>query len=168
MARLRAHPVVNRALSMMEKVSLLAPQNPASYQTPLRVLVFRHDVDGLRKLLSSLNRTQLDLSDQERRTRETNSGQKDQENRGAALASLMFVEPTLPVARAKGGPTFAAAASLLIRYRIAGAKYGLKVDRNAVVALAEEAFSSSPSLASRWYLVTSLLFRAADRLASAD
>jgi tetratricopeptide (TPR) repeat protein len=167
-ARLRTHPGVNRTLSMMEKVILLAPQNPSFYQSPARVLLFRKDVEGLRKLLSALNRTQLDLSDQARRARDALSGQKDLTKKRAAQASLAFIEPILPVARAKGGPTFAVAASLVIRARMAAATYGVQTDRNVLVSLAEEAFSRSPSLASRWYLVNALLFRAEDRLARSD
>ena len=125
-------------------------------------------MEDLRKLLTSLNRTQLDLIDQARRARDASSGQKDQTKKGAAQASLTFFEPILPVARAKGGPTFAAAASLVIRARMAAATYGVQTDHNALVSLAEEAFSRSPSLASRWYLVNALLFRAEDRLARSD
>ena len=79
-ARLRTHPGVNRALSMMEKVILLAPENPSYFQSPARLLGLRHDIDGLRKLLSSLNRNQLDLSDQAKRAKENRSGLRDQVN----------------------------------------------------------------------------------------
>jgi hypothetical protein len=57
---------------------------------------------------------------------------------------------------------------VVIRSRITSADYSGKCDPNDVVALAEEAFSRSPSLASRWYLATALLFRASDRLVRAD
>ena len=46
-ARLQTHPVANRALSMMEKVILLAPENPSVFQTPCRLLVLRRDIEGL-------------------------------------------------------------------------------------------------------------------------
>jgi hypothetical protein len=167
-ARLRTHPVANRALSMMEKVIVLAPENPSFYQTPARVLAYRRDIEGLRKLLSSLSHNQLDLSTQAKRAKQNQSGQRDQTHKGLAQASLTFLEPILPVARAKGGATFGAAAAQLIKSRIAAANYGHRIDPNNLVALAEEAFSRSPSLASRWYLATTLHFRASDRLARTD
>jgi hypothetical protein len=166
--RIRNHPVVNRALSMMEKVILLAPQNPSFYQIPAKVLAFRRDQEALRKLLSTLERTELDLSDQAKRARETDTGQNDQTRKRAAQGATRLVEPILPVARAKGGATFAAAASMAIGSRIAVGQYGEKIDQDALVALAEEAYAKCPSVASRWYLITALLSRAAETLSHAE
>jgi hypothetical protein len=149
---------------MMEKVMLLAPQNAVNYQSPTRVLTFRRDQEGLRKLLSILERTELDLSDHAKRAHEADMGLEDQIRIRMLQGSLRFVEPILPVARAKGGATFAVAASQAIQSRIAAARYGVKVDRDSLVALAEEAFSTCPSLSSRWYLITALFARAADTL----
>ena len=132
------------------------------------MLVFRRDVEGLRKFLAALSRTELDLGDQAKRALETDSGQNDDKLKKRAQVALRRVEPTLPVARAKGGPTFAVAVSHLIRTRIAASEFGVAVDRDAMVGLAEEAFASSPSLASRWNLMDAVLFRATDRLAKAD
>jgi hypothetical protein len=154
---------------MMEKLVLLAPRNPRSYRAPLQVLVFRRDLEGLRKLLASLARTELDLEGQAKQSRETYSGKNDDKMKKRLKAVLRRVELTLPVARAKGGPTFAHVVSDLIHARMGVATYGGgAVDCDAMVTLAEEAFASFPSLASRWSLIEAVLFRATDRLAKAD
>jgi hypothetical protein len=167
-ARLRSHPVVNRALSMMEKVILLAPQNPSFYRSPAQLLASREDLEGLRKLLSTLEHTELDLSDLAKRARERDSGQPDKTSRRMIEGTLRLVEPILPVARAKGGATFAAAAAQAIASRIAATEFDIKVDKNATVVLAEEAVSAWPSPTSRWSLISALLARAADMLGKTD
>ena len=166
--RLRNSPAVNRARSMLEKVVLLAPQNPASYRSLTRLLDHRRDAEGLRKLLSSLEHTELDLNDETKIARENESGQRDASNKVLSESALKLVEVRLPVARAKGGATFAVAASVVNGARIAASAYDVKADENAIVTLAEEAFSGAPSLASRWSLISAHLFRAIQRLAAAD
>jgi tetratricopeptide (TPR) repeat protein len=167
-ARLRSNPVVNRALSLMEKVILLAPRNPDSYESLMRVLAYLEDAERLRRVGSRLDSVELDLGDQVKKARETYAGQDVEEMTGLTKAALLRVEPILPVARAKGGPTFALAASQVLAARMAAANYGLEVDRDPMVKLAEETFAAAPSLSSRWYLIETLLFRAAERLARAD
>ncbi len=48
------------------------------------------------------------------------------------------------------------------------AAFGIPVDANATVAVAEEGFAAAPSLSGRWHLIESLLFRATERLTRAD
>jgi tetratricopeptide (TPR) repeat protein len=167
-ARLRAHPLVSRALSMKEKVSLLAPRNAGFHEALVRVLERRRDGEGLRKLLATLERTELDLSDRARRLAEQKSGVKDRQRKEQARGMLALAEPILPVARAKGGPTFAAAASEVMQARLAAATYGIPVDLDATVVLLEDASAKSPSIGSRHALAHALLFRATDRLTRAD
>jgi hypothetical protein len=167
-ARLRAHPLVTRALAMKEKVSLLAPRNAGFYGAFVRVLERRRDGDGLRKLLSALERTELDLSDRARRLVDQKAGLKDRQMKEQARGLLALEEPILPVARAKGGPTFAAAVSTVMQARLLAAQYGVPANLDAAVVLVEEAFANSPSIRSRYDLAQALLFRATDRLARAD
>ncbi len=117
-ARLRAHSVVNRALSLMEKVILLAPRNSSSYEAGIGLLVSREDLEGLRRIRSKLQGITLDLDDDNKRAREAYAGKKDKEMQGYVKASLAKLEPILPVARAKGGPTFAALVSHVVRSRM--------------------------------------------------
>jgi hypothetical protein len=166
--RLRAHSVVNRALASMEKVILLAPRNPGSYTSLMRVLAYRGDAAGLARVRGRLAGVELDLDDRAKQARETYDGGRDKQNREAVLASLARFEPILPVARAKGGPTFAVAVSYLLGSRIVAATYSVPADADALVALAEAGFAAAPVLRSRSYLVEALLFRSLDRLARAD
>jgi hypothetical protein len=167
-ARVRTHPGVIRALSVMDKVVLLAPRNPSSYQMPRQVLAFRRDVPGLRKLFATLSRTEVDLADNARRATDVYAGKMDAEMKSMAQSNLKYAEIDLPPARAKGGLTFAVAVANVVIAGVMAAGYGLTVDPDATVALAEEAFASSPSLASRWYLTEALFLRAIDRLAKGD
>jgi hypothetical protein len=153
---------------LKEKVSLLAPRNAGFYEPFVRILEWRRDGDGMRRLVSSLNRTELDLNDRARRLIKLNSGVKDRQTQEQARGMLALAEPILPVARAKGGPTFAAAASTVMQARLVAALYGIPADLGATVALVEEAFAKSPSIRSRYDLAQALLFRATDRLTRAD
>ena len=85
-----------------------------------------------------------------------------------AQSALKYAEAKLSVGRAKGGATFAVAASELVKARMGAAAFGIPVDSNATVAVAEEGFAASSSLSSRWDLRHALLFRATERLARAD
>jgi hypothetical protein len=167
-ARVRTHREVNRALSTMQKVVLLSARNPNSYESIHQVLAFRRDADGLRKLVATLSHTELDLADQAKRATETAAGKLDDKLKSVAVSAVKYAESSLPVARAKGGPTFALGAAEVVKARIAAAIYGIAVDASATVALAETAFASSPSLASRWNLLEALLFRAVERITAAD
>src|SRR5262249_6752018 len=147
---------------------LLAPRNPDYYQSFVRMLERRRDGDGLRKLLSALERTELDVSDHAKRERERESGAKDLSIREDAAGTLSMAEAILPWARAKGGATSAVGAWQAIQARVGSAIMGVSTDLDALVFLAEEAAARSPSGASRYSLVSALLFRATDRLARDD
>jgi hypothetical protein len=167
-ARVRTHREVNRALSTRQKVVLLSSRNPNSYEVLQQVLVFRRDTDGLRKLFATLTRTELDLAGQTKRAAENYAGKLDDMMKSITAAAVKDAESSLPAARAKGGPTFALGVAEVVRARASAANYGIAVDTSATVALAEEAFATSPSLASRWNLRDALLCRAAERMTKAD
>ena len=79
--RLRSHPGVNRAMALMDKVNLLAPRNASFYGASLRVLSYREDVEGLRKLRRRLEGIDLELTDSRRKAQETYSGARDAESK---------------------------------------------------------------------------------------
>ena len=66
-ARLRSHSVVNRALSLMEKVILLAPRNSSSYAGWHAGARLSRDLKGLRRIRSRLQGITLDLDDDTKR-----------------------------------------------------------------------------------------------------
>ena len=80
---------------VMDKVVLLAPRNPSSYHFPTQLLAFRRDAEGLRKLLSALSRTDLDLGDQAKNALENYSGKKDDTMKrpGFGDAEVCGIEP---------------------------------------------------------------------------
>jgi hypothetical protein len=167
-ARLRANSGLKRALLMMDKVLLLGPRNPNFYAAPKGIYAYCRDDQALRAIRARLERTELDLNDQAKSAQESYSGGKDNEAKGAVQGLLTRLEPMLPVARAKGGPTFAVAVSRILQARVSAAMYGNPSDSDAWVALAEEAFAAAPSLASRHTLHQVLMFRGLGRVAKAD
>ncbi len=164
----RTQLVLNQGLSQMEKVFMLAPRNPDPYGSAVRIFGYRDDLAGLRRVESRLKGVDLDVSDDAQNAKETFAGKKDKQMRETVQSATARFESILPVARAKGGPTFAAAASLVVRNRLSASNLGIAYEADAMVALAEEAFAAAPSLAGRWNLIDALLHRAADRLAGVD
>ena len=146
---------------------LLAPRNPSFYQVPTQVLAFRRDAAGLRKIYSVLSRTELDLADDAKRAEGLYSGKKDVEMKSVAESSAEVRRNRPAGGPRQGGTDIRRGCLERGQARVTAASYGIATDPDAMVVLAEEAFASSPSLASRWSLDEALLFRARDRMAKA-
>jgi hypothetical protein len=164
--RVRSHSGVNRAIGMLDKAVLLAPGRDGLYKLLNDLYAFRGEVDRQRALVRRLEQAALDQSAEIARWREYLSGSRDDELHKRATANFARDQATLDAARAKKHqPTFAAAAAGAVRNRYSSYAIGLDADRDAAVALAEEAYAAAPSYGSRSALITSLLFRAGGRLA---
>jgi tetratricopeptide (TPR) repeat protein len=167
--RVRAHGGLARALKQLEKAAILAPRNPLVYTPALKVAAFTEDVDALRALKRRLDEAGLDLEAETARTRKYFAGALDGELKGPIAASLARAQKVLEAAQSKGhGPTLAVAAVNLKQRRFQAGMVGLSEDRDAAVALAEEAERAAPSWATRNALTFALLERAVGRLAAAD
>ena len=157
-ARVRADRSVNRARSMMEKVLLLSSRNPETYQACKQLLAFVRDAEGLRKLFASLSRTELDLARESKRAAELQEGKLDGLMKTTAQSGIKYAEATCRSAGPKGGETLAVAASELVKARIGAAAFGIPVDSNATVAVAEEGLAAASSLPGRWRLSSRCCF----------
>jgi tetratricopeptide (TPR) repeat protein len=165
--RLANHPGVVRAMALQEKLRLLAPRSADSYATTLQLLSFTRDTAALRGLKQRVMETDLDLSDDLKLARERESGSQDEKYRVRWTAAIKRAEAKLTEARAHvNEATRALAIGEIVRMSLGGLSIGMKTDTDALVALAEEAYTTAPSSASRSILINALLARADERLSS--
>ncbi len=164
--RLRSHAGINRAIGLLDKAVLLAPRRPAMYKLLSDLYGYRREIDRQRALFRRLDQVELDQADEIALWRDYFAGKRDDEMRKRATAAIARAEAVLQAARAKQRDlTFAVAAASAVQNRIMGYPIGLETDRDAVVALAEEAYAAFPAQRVRGTLIAGLLFRAARRLA---
>jgi tetratricopeptide (TPR) repeat protein len=164
--RLSDQPGFARFLALQQKVMLLAPRNPDSYETALGAYEFTEDVAALRVLSRRVAGADLDLSDALRAARERQSGEHDSRDRANWTAAIKREEAVVAHARSAGRqPTLACAIGTLVVYRLGALSLGVASDRDALVALADEAYRGSPSVSSRHVLIEALLERAEARIA---
>ena len=166
--RLANQPGFSRFLALQQKVMLLAPRNPDSYKTALRAYEYIEDAAALRVLARRVAEADLDLSDDLREAKEEQSGVHEARDRANWTAYIKWQGAVVDRARADGHrPTLAYAIDTLVAQRTSALSLGVEADRDALVALAEEAYRAAPSSGSRHVLALSLLARAEARLARA-
>jgi hypothetical protein len=166
--RVADHPGIARFLALQQKVMLLAPRNPDSYDAALDVYAFTEEIAPLRALHRRVAEADLDLSDTQRQTRERERGVHEERDRSEWTASLKRAEENLARARSQGNPaTLALAIDMLVIPRVAARLLGLECDLDAQVALTEEAYRAAPSYASDLARTEALLARADARLDAA-
>ncbi|MCE9546209.1 MAG: hypothetical protein K8T25_11900 [Planctomycetia bacterium] len=167
-ANMQRNPDLRRSLEYLDKVMLLAPRSVSGYGQAYRFYGFSRDLTALKALANRLKPLELDLATQHARTLKFYSGQLDAEQLEDFQKSLPRLRRTLAAARAKGGPTLAAAAGSLCDGLAQASKVGYATDADELVRLAEEAQHAAPSAGSDSDLFTALTFRAARDLAKAD
>jgi tetratricopeptide (TPR) repeat protein len=164
--RLRSHAGINRAIGLLDKAMLLAPRRPTLYKLLDELYHYRGDVERQRALLRRLEPVELDQADEIGQWRDFLAGRRDDEIKKRTTAEIARAEAALTAARAKKPDlTFAVAAAQAARKRIMGYPIGLEADRDAIVAVAEEAYSVTRAHRVRSTLIGALLFRAGGRLA---
>jgi hypothetical protein len=167
--RLAKEAGFSRFVALQQKVMLLAPRNPDSYETALRAYEYTEDTSALRALNRRVAEADLDLSEALKDAKEQESGEHDDRGRASWAAVIKMQEPVVARARAGGHQsTMACAIDTLVGYRIGALSLGVEADRDALVGQAEEAYRVSPSAGSRNALIVSLLARAEARLAKAQ
>ncbi len=163
--RLRTHAGINRAIGLLDKAMLLTPRRPALYKLLNDLYGYRGDIDRQRALLHRLEHVELDQADEVAWWRGYFAGSRDDEIKKRTAAAIARGEAALQAARArKRDLTFAVAAANLAQHRIMGYPVGLDPDRDAIVALAEDAYKAVPAHKVRGALIGALLFRAGGRL----
>jgi tetratricopeptide (TPR) repeat protein len=157
--RVVANPKIAKAKAYFERFLLIAPKAAHGYSSLASLLEFVGDRKGLSALLVQLEGIELDLADSKRRTMEYYAGTRDAQNQMAMKSTVMQQETIVQKLQGKSGPTFAAAASALSGWWINGDEFGIPIDVDAVVRVAEEAHAASPSEGTYRALEQALSFR---------
>lgn len=167
--RLRTHPAAIKATTFLERLLILAPKNARVYRKLLPLYEDQRNLDKLRDLSARLERGTLDLSTEEKRMREEHAGKRDEKNRKDLQAQLKRYQERMDAAsKGQRDITFAVAATDLVGLKWGLAIYGVAVDSDEVVKLAESAYEAAPSFGTRGFLEGALLFRANNNLTRKD
>lgn len=167
-ARMRAHPGVNRAISFLEKVMVLAPKNTRAYDALYEIRQFYNDEAGLQDLEQRIKAADIDTSDRIASMKEHISGAKDDKFRMALSSDVKRDEALIAAARAKGSRTAAVALSHHVEQVLALDQFTGMTDADQVVAMAEEADRLAPSSSTSGTVMAARLFRAQQRLSRTD
>jgi hypothetical protein len=165
-AELKKHEGIAKARAYYERLIVLAPKNPQSYQELARLLSFVQDRDALKQLYDRIARAELDTTDNDRRTldayHEKNKDQrlKDFQN------NLEFHTKRAAEAQKIGGVTLTVALGHVHRDKV-GLLY-LDQEVEDLVQRAEEAHKIAPARATQGMLMEALLIRAHRQLVVKD
>jgi tetratricopeptide (TPR) repeat protein len=157
--RLRASPRMAEARTSMERLVVLAPNDPTMYAQLASVLELLEDADALKALATRLDGQTLDTGDADRHSRELYEGTKEARHREEARAAVARAEKALVDARKGKGATLAAALCQLSSRLLTLSKYE-ETDSARALKLAEEAHAAAPSEATRAALFSARVHRA--------
>lgn len=166
--RVKEHPGVVRAISYLDKVTVLAPKDPKAFAELYVVHQFTQNEPALRDLETRLRTANLDASDALADLKEHISGVNDAKHVAHAKAILQRSEAQLPKLRAKGGRTASVAIAQHAGALSSADLLTRSADANQVVALAEEADRLAPSAGTLDARLMAHLFRAGKSLRAAD
>ncbi len=166
--RLRGSPQFARARRLVERLLVLAPQNPDAFAIAARLLWTVEDDEALIELAERCDAARLDVADRVATIRKARTPETRAESRESALRALPQLEKRLSGALGSdNAPTRALAQTSLVMARLSTAWLGGDVDLESTVELARRAHADAPSLRSHETLCDALLTRAARRLAAA-
>jgi hypothetical protein len=166
--RVKAHPGVARAVSFLEKVTVIAPKGADTFAELAALHEFTRDEAALRKIEQRLRTADVDTSDGLEAAKNFVSKAKDAQHVPKLAASLKRRAERLPALRAKGGITAAIAVDEMAEAILNVHAYTGKGDLAEVVKLAEEAHRLAPSASTSGTLFSALVARAADELGRGD
>ena len=162
--RVKGHPAVGRALSILEKAMVLSPRSPRTYESLYSVYRCTHDLPALRALAQRIKGADIDHADHLAKIKDYLNGTKDGQSKAIVAAEMSRSENIVDKLRSKGGPTAGAALRQQVVYMIALDDYGSAASADQVVKLAEEASRAAPSVNTKVTLMMSRPFRAAHEL----
>ena len=154
------HPGSVKGRGYAEKLLTLAPKRASSYAAMSGILEQAHDLDGLKGLLARLEKADLDQGDAARDFRELISGETDAKKIEDAKKASARAETAFNAVKGRKDRTFAYAANRYIHAKIGAATFGVAVDADAMVKLAEEAHAIAESDGTASMLLYTYLYRA--------
>lgn len=168
MKRVKDHPGVARAVSLLEKVTVLAPKNGRAFRLLDGVYSFTRDEAALRSLERRLRAADLDRSEGLQRTKEFISGSRDAQDVPKVKAALKRVEDLAAAVVPAGGRTAAVALDRQVDSLMSVEVFEHSADLDKAVKLAEDARRLSTSSRTGGTLSATYVYRAARDLRRAD
>lgn len=167
LGRFTSHPSTQKARAFLEKVLVLSPKKPETYQRLVSLIQgTRDEATELERLLKRLEDQELDFETSQQLARSYYSGDDDDTHRTRLQSQIDRQRQSVQATRAASGVTFAVVAAGLSESLLQAKVFGLEVDADEVVALAERAYEAAPSSGTRGALEAALLFRAAEAVAT--
>lgn len=163
---LQAQPSFSKALNVLERLLILAPQSPEHYRNLETIYILQENLTGLQNLREKLKSVTLDHKELDYKQKYF-AGEKDAELLKAYEGELVRCRKVLhncSADPAAGGIVAAKIALLLLSLRSVSAT----VDYEEAVALAERGFKDHPSKLSRETLVFALASRGLEQLAKQE
>jgi hypothetical protein len=166
--RVKEHPGLARAVSYLNKVTVLSPKDVKAFAHLYSLHQFTKDEPALRALEQRARAAGLDTSDQIKNATDFINRAKDQEYVPKIAAALARSEKMSAALRPKGGRTAAAALGRQVEGLLSLEAYTGTADLDKAVALAEEAQRLAPSSRTSGMVTAARLFRGARQLRRSD
>jgi hypothetical protein len=167
-ARFKAHPGIQRALSYLQKAMVVSPKHIEAAELVYSIHRFTHDVDAMIALEPRVRAADLDYSDQLSEEKEYFSGAKDEKNRADLAVAVKRSQEMADKLRPRGGRTAAMAIDHLVEQLMGLDGYDGRVDADQVEKLAEEARRIDESASTDALLTAAYLFHAEKDLRKTD
>lgn len=166
MKRLKENKSAIRAMDHLNKALVLAPKGVSAYQGARSFHIKTKDLEGLKSLRERLRKVELDQTQRTKEIKEQYAGKKDQKYRKNLKAVLPKRKAALAkISEEKEKLSFAIAACELAQLLLGSdARYGIGVDQDEVVKMAERAYTARPSAETTSTLASCLMWRASKRL----
>jgi hypothetical protein len=166
--RVGSSPALARAMSFIDKTTVLSPKSIRAYETAYEIRRFTQDMPALQALDKRIRAADIDASDEVREIKEFISGAKDQESRTAFASAVKRGEDRMSAARAAGGITPAVALSRQVGHVLRLDLYGQPADIARTLATARQAYDAAPSSGTFGSLVATHVAAAEKDLRAAD
>ena len=165
----RSNPTVEKALSFLDQLQVIAPKRFDTYETMASIGDFLKDGDKLKRTLQRFADASPDTAQEYELARAYVAGEKDDYFRNSYSVAIQQARETYEsVSSGKSDTTLAIVAETLCRYLTTGEDFGLEANADEVVQLAQAAHAAAPSVSSRENLINALAYRTSKRLSSQD
>jgi tetratricopeptide (TPR) repeat protein len=166
--RVKEHPGMARALSYLEKVTVLSPKSGQAFAAIDALHEFTRDDAALHTLETRIKAADIDTADQLASVKDHLSGVKDQQSIAGLTTALKRADDQSKILRAKGGRTAAVAIANQSALILALDAFTGTGDLDKAVELAEEARKLCPSTATTSTLIGTYILHASKDLRHAD
>jgi tetratricopeptide (TPR) repeat protein len=166
MQRLVAQPSYAKALSALNRLLVLSPRDAQVYQSLLQLYAFTHDLEKVREVQKRVKGVVFDQEETVNQL-ESYTNKNDAQNKQDVDVARKRLEKLLVDAK-DNKKAFPIAAGSLSAWIISERIYGVIVDYDKAVYLAEQGYAAAATPHSRSFLVGALLFRASQTIAKMD